>query len=1043
MGKPQDMAAEQSLRAAIDAAYLADESETLKALAASVGELQHPSIRQQAEQLLSDSRSPEDTLLFSHFMHEFSLSSAEGIALMCLAEALLRTPDSPTQSRLIRDKLSAADWQNHIGHSPSLMVNAAAWGLLLTGKGLTADEQLQLSNRSFITAMLQRLGETLIRSALQQAMRILAKQFVAGETLLQASKTCREQATPASAYSYDMLGEAAIGAADAKQYLSRYRTAIIQLGNLKAQQTNQVTQRISIKLSALHPRFEHSQARRIKNELIPTLIELGQLAKQHTIAITIDAEESSRLELSLDCFQAMFCHPSLNNWQGLGLAVQAYQKRALPVLHWLRQLAASQRKTIPLRLVKGAYWDSEIKLAQSQGLAAYPVFSRKQASDVSYLACARYLLDNSAFFFPQFATHNALTIASIQHLASPNQAYEFQRLYGMGKSLYRAYHAQYPAKTCCVYVPVGPHSDLLPYLVRRMLENGANSSFIYQASDPEVALDTLLANPFAAVKRAHFSPHPAIPLPAQIYPDRLNASGIHFDSPRALNHTLQQLNNAAKAEYIAEPLLYNSPTPKDKGREAFSPADRRNRIGRVVDTPAMLIPSIIDAAAKAHIHWSKTSVEHRAKVLEGAAKRLEEDQYTLIYLCIHEAGRCLRDAQAEVREAIDFCRYYAQQARQLLNTEQLFQGIVGEHNRGQWRGRGIFVCISPWNFPLAIFSGQIIAALVAGNSVIAKPASATPLCGMQIIKHLHQAGIPRDVLQFVPGSSKQLGPPLSADPRICGLAFTGSITTAQHLNRQLAARDAPIATLIAETGGQNVMIADSSALPEQLVKDLIRSAFNSAGQRCSALRVLFIAEEIADDTRRLLKGAMQQLSIGDPADESNDIGPLIDPQAVEALARHLNYLRLIKAPVFQLPLPKSSAHGSFFPPTLCQLNNIQQLPHEVFGPVLHLIPYSHQHLTPLIESINELGFGLTLGIHSRIQTTIDHICQHAKVGNIYINRDMVGAVVGAQPFGGCGLSGTGPKAGGPHYLSRFATEVTLSENTAAIGGNASLLMLNE
>ncbi|MEW5010024.1 MAG: bifunctional proline dehydrogenase/L-glutamate gamma-semialdehyde dehydrogenase PutA [Cycloclasticus sp.] len=1043
MSKPHKTTADQVLRAAIDASYLADETETIKALAASCDGLQYSVSREQAQRLINHSRELNHAPLLTHFMHEFSLSSAEGIALMCLAEALLRTPDPATQSRLIRDKLSVADWQQHIGHSPSLMVNASAWGLLLSGKLLSEDYRKQLDNGQLLKAMFQRLGEPAIRSAMQQAMRLLAKQFVAGETLQQAIQTCRELATPNSAYSFDMLGEAAICAADAQHYLSRYRSALIQLGEHKSQQPNGISQRISIKLSALHPRFEPSQGLRVKNELIPKLIELAQLAKQFDIALTIDAEEASRLELSLDCFHAVFTHPTLKNWHGLGLAVQAYQKRALPVLHWLRQLASSQQKVIPLRLVKGAYWDNEIKFAQSQGLAGYPVFSRKQASDISYLACARYLLAHTAAFFPQFASHNALTIASIQQLAKPTQDYEFQRLYGMGENLYRAYQAQQQPKNCCVYVPVGRHIELLPYLVRRMLENGANTSFVYQTGNPEVAIETLLADPFADIKRCHFSPHPAIALPSQIYPARKNSSGINFDSPSELNDTLRELSRAAKTEYIAEALLHNTPARQGRGRDISSPADQRNIIGQVYDTPPSLISRVIDDAARAQTAWAQTPVNKRAEILEVAANLFEEHQSTLSYLCIHEAGRCLRDAQAEIRETVDFCRYYAQQARQLFNTEQTFQGIVGEQNKGLWRGRGVFLCISPWNFPLAIFTGQVVAALVAGNSVIAKPASATPLCGMQIIKYLQQAGVPSDVLQFVPGPSELLGQQLNSDVRISGLAFTGSINTAQRINRQLAARDAPLASVIAETGGQNVMIADSSALAEQLVKDVIRSAFNSAGQRCSALRVLFIAEEIADDTVTLLKGAMQQLSIGDPSDESVDIGPLIDRQAVEKLERHIEYLSSIQAPVFQLALTEKTAHGHFFPATLCELENIQQLPEEVFGPVLHLIRYRHEQLEQLIDSINGMGYGLTLGIHSRIQTTIDQVCQRAKVGNIYINRDMIAAAVGNQPFGGCGLSGTGPKAGGPHYLSRFATELTISENTAAIGGNASLLMLDE
>lgn len=1044
MGKPPDTASEQALRAAIDAAYLADEAELLTTLAAYCDGLQHTKSQQQAHQLLTHSRKLKTVPLLTNFMNEFSLSSDEGIVLMCLAEALLRIPDSATQSRLIRDKLSAPDWESHIGHSPSLMVNASAWGLLLTGRLVKPGDEEQLRNGHFLKRILNQLGEPLIRKAMQQAMQILGSQFVAGETLNEAVQTCTQLNTADNAYSYDMLGEAALTATDAKHYLTRYRSALLQLGEFKTQHPNAPTHSISIKLSALHPRFESAQRVRVQQELTPKLIELAQLAKQFNIGLTIDAEEASRLELLLDCFQTVFSQPALKNWTGLGVAVQAYQKRALPVLHWLQQLASSQAKLIPVRLVKGAYWDTEIKRAQAQGLSGYPVFTRKQATDVSYLACARYLLANTQAFFPQFATHNALTIANIQQLANGHQPYEFQRLYGMGESIYAAYRAlAKQPKSCCVYVPVGRQSDLLPYLVRRMLENGANTSFVYQAGDPKIAIETLLADPFEAIKRVSFSPHPAIPLPAQIYSDRKNSNGINVDSPSELNDTQRQLCHAATINYFAEPVVHRHQQAQEQAHDIISPADRHTLIGKVFNTPPAMIADVIEDAVRAQTAWSQTAVDKRAEILELAAELFNTHQHSLMHLCIHEAGRCLRDAQAEVREAIDFCRYYAQQARQLFNAKQNFQGVVGEQNQGLWQGRGVFVCISPWNFPLAIFTGQIAAALVAGNSVIAKPASATPLCGMQIIKYLHQAGVPRDVLQFLTGPSEQLGALLTSDTRISGVAFTGSTTAAQQINQRLAARDAPIASMVAETGGQNVMIADSSALPEQLVKDVIRSAFNSAGQRCSALRVLCLAEEIAEDTLKLLKGAMQQLSIGNPADEATDIGPVINAQACEKLHRHIDYLRSIQAPIFQLSMPATTAHGNFFPPTLCELENMQQLRGEVFGPILHVIRYRHENLDQLIASINLTGYGLTLGIHSRIQTTIDHICQHVKVGNIYINRDMVGAVVGAQPFGGCGLSGTGPKAGGPHYLHRFANEITVSENTAAIGGSTSLLMLDD
>lgn len=1031
---PKDKATELALRAAIDLAYLADESQLLTSLARCCDDLQHTKIRTQAHRLVKRSREAQHPPLLTNFLNEFSLSSDEGIVLMCLAEALLRIPDAATQSRLIRDKLGDPDWESHIGHSPSLLVNASAWGLLLTGSLVKPNEDDSLNTGQFLKSLLRRLGEPLIRQALQRAMQLLGGQFVAGETLTEAIQNSAQL----DVCSYDMLGEAALTTADAEHYLERYRSALLELGELKTLgDRNAPKHSISVKLSALHPRFEYAQRKRVELELIPKLIELAELAKRLDIDLTLDAEEASRLDLMLNCFNAVFSHLTLNDWNGLGLAVQAYQKRALPVLQWLRHLAQRHAKVIPLRLVKGAYWDTEIKLAQTQGLRGYPVFTRKQATDVSYLACARYLLKNTPAFFPQFGTHNALTIASIQQLASDQPCYEFQRLYGMGENLHRS-ELQRP---CRVYVPVGRQGELMPYLVRRMLENGANTSFVYQAGDPDVGVETLLTDPLEDIKRFNFSPHPAIKSPERLYAGRQNSHGINFDSPTELKNTHLQLSKAAKKKHLAEPLL-NRRHQLGYAREIFSLADQNKNIGQVFDTDPSSISKIIADAAQAHTSWSKTSVETRAGVLEAAANLIEKNQHTLMYLCIHEAGRCLRDAQAEVREAIDFCRYYAMQARQLFNAKQPFEGVVGEHNKGHWRGRGVFVCISPWNFPIAIFSGQIVAALVAGNSVIAKPASATPLCGMQVIKYLHEAGVPKDVLQYIPGPSEQLGALLMADTRISGVAMTGSIETAQKINQRLAARDAPIASIIAETGGQNVMISDSSALPEQLVKDVIRSAFNSAGQRCSALRVLFLAEEIADDTLKLLKAAMQQLNLGNPADESTDIGPLIDGHACEKSQRHIDYLKSISAPIFQIALPERTNHGAFFPPSLCELEDIQQLRGEVFGPILHVIRYCHENLDPLIESINLTGYGLTLGIHSRIESTIERICQRANVGNIYVNRDMIGATVGSQPFGGCGLSGTGPKAGGPHYLSRFANEVTVSENSAAIGGNPSLLMLD-
>ncbi|MCX7094407.1 MAG: bifunctional proline dehydrogenase/L-glutamate gamma-semialdehyde dehydrogenase PutA [Methylobacter sp.] len=964
------------------------------------------------------------------FLHEYQLNSHEGIVLMGIAEALLRIPDSRTQDLFLQEKLTGADWQSHLQHSDSPLVNLATRALLFAGdfeahRGPLIFEQL-----------LSRMGSPLIRSAIKQAMQHLAQQFVFAKSIQEAAQQSERDLL--FRYSFDMLGEAALTQADAERYFENYRSAINALAGYARAADIHLNPGISIKLSALCPRYEPLQHVRAVKELSDKLLTLAQAARAAHIALTIDAEESERLDMSLDIFAAVFSHPSLNAWPGLGLAVQAYQKRALPVIRWLAKLAEGQRRKIPVRLVKGAYWDSEIKRAQENGLDDYPVFTHKSATDLSYLACAQVILSRSDVFYPQFATHNAHTVAAIHHLGQQHPGYEFQRLHGMGESLYREIiEAQNWRIPCRVYAPVGAYHELLPYLVRRLLENGTNTSFISQVSRPDMSIDELISDPVAAVKIS--ITQPLIVLPRDLFgAQRLNSSGLNLADPEQLEALQQSLHDLSATQWTAKPLINGIP---GSGRErlVLNPYDNRLTVGSVTYAEPDVIKEALAEAAKAFTDWRLCPAAKRAEYLKQAAELLELYRPELVSLCIREGGRTLKDALAEVREAVDFCRYYAQSALDLFGDPIKLPGPTGEENQLYYYGRGVYVCISPWNFPIAIFIGQIAAALAAGNTVIAKPASQTALTAMRCIQLLHQAGIPESVLQFVPASGSVFAKHLLSDAGVAGIAFTGSTTTAQAINLQLARNHRNIVPLIAETGGQNVMIADSSALLEQLVQDAVVSAFNSAGQRCSALRVLFIQEHVADKTIALLIGAMKELSLGNPGAYQTDIGPVIDHDAVPALAAHLQALQQQARLLYQLPLPKDLEHGSFFPPTLIELHSLAQLSREVFGPVLHVIRYRESELDQVIAAVNATGYGLTLGIHSRIEAVINTIRKNVKVGNIYVNRNMIGAVVGVQPFGGMGLSGTGPKAGGPDYLRRFAIEQTVTTNTAAIGGNATLL----
>ena len=915
---------------------------------------------------------PPSPLSAESFLRNYGLTTPEGVALMCVAEALLRIPDPQTQDALLRDKLSSGNWSS---------ASAADWALMLTG---TLARWHDAEGGNLLKKLIARLGEPVVRAAVRQAMRILAGQFVVAETIEEAVAKAAQRRP--YRFSFDMLGEAARTAEDAASYLSSYTRAI---GAVKPPDA------VSIKLSALHPRFEEAKRARVFAELLPRVRSLAQLAAQRGVGVTLDAEESERLELTLDLFEA------LSREFAVGLAVQAYQKRALAVCEWLVGL----RRRISIRLVKGAYWDGEIKRAQQLGMPDYPVFTRKSATDLSYVACARTLLSAPQFIYPAFATHNCRTVATILELGKGLE-FEFQKLFGMGDALYDALLAEQPV-ACRIYAPVGGFTDLLPYLVRRLLENGANTSFVHQIADPDVPVEALVADPVASLPEPYV-PDARIPLPRELYRDRRNSLGLDLAS--------QPVLQALKAQVLA-----------DREGEPLAPVEETSR---------QELEFSIARAADAFEAWSQAPADERAALLEGAADALEERMTELVSLIVREGGRTYNDAVAEVREAADFCRYYALQARTRFANSTLLSGPAGERNELRLHGRGVFACISPWNFPLAIFIGQVAAALAAGNTVIAKPAEQTPRIGLRALEILYDAGIPADAACGVIGAGETIGAALIADARIAGVAFTGSVETAKRINQALARRDGPIVPLIAETGGVNAMIVDASALPEQVVDDVVISAFQSAGQRCSAQRILFVDEGAAPRVIRLIAGALAELKVGDPAEPDTDVGPIIDAQARQALLAHIERMKTQAKLIGEATAPAS---GNYLAPIAFELP-LAQLPKvEVFGPILHLCTYRRQDLGEVLRWLREIGYGLTLGIHSRIQTFVDDVVREARVGNIYVNRSMIGAVVGVQPFGGEGLSGTGPKAGGPHYVPRFATERTLTVNTAAVGGVTELL----
>ncbi|MCW8889520.1 MAG: bifunctional proline dehydrogenase/L-glutamate gamma-semialdehyde dehydrogenase PutA [Sedimenticola sp.] len=1034
-----------SLRSAISAQYCVDETTLLEQLLS----LSTPSssLLKQTTQTCTDLvkavRARDDAIhMIDALLLEYSLDTREGVLLMCLAEALMRIPDSATADALIKDKLTIADWKKHLKQSKSLLVNASTWGLLLTGKVITLDTRIDDEPASIINRMVNRLSEPVVRQAMNQAMKIMGKQFVLGRTITEALGNSQKNRTAGFTYSYDMLGEAALTRPDAEHYFTAYLNAIEAVGQDHSLSESSPRPTLSIKLSALHPRYEKAQEQRVLSELGDRMLALIERARELDVGITIDAEEADRLEISLTLFEKLYRDRAAQGWGNLGIVVQAYSKRALPVLCWLAALANQQGDLIPVRLVKGAYWDSEIKHAQQMGLESYPVFTRKEATDVSYLACTRFLLSEhvKGLLYPQFASHNAHTVASVMSMATHNE-YEFQRLHGMGDALYHAVMEGYDTHVR-IYAPVGSHKDLLPYLVRRLLENGANSSFVHRLIDQKTPVESLTEHPVTQLKQYTTLANDRIPLPPAIYGEsRINSRGvnIHVD-----NHWLplrEQVSAFFNHTWLAGPVINGELNQRGETKRIHAPFDHVVHVGTTHLADQALVEQSISAAAEAFPGWNDTPVEKRAAALDKAADLLEIHRSELIALCHLEAGKTLQDAIDEVREAVDFCRYYAHQARHAFAGALQLDGPTGESKELYLQGKGVFVCISPWNFPLAIFTGQIMAALVAGNSVIAKPAEQTSLIAARAVELFHKAGIPGTVLHLLPGLGSQIGPLLTSDERIAGVAFTGSTDTALRINRSLAARNGAIATLVAETGGQNAMIVDSTALPEQVIKDVVASAFASAGQRCSALRVLFVQADVADRIVELLKGAMAELKVGNPCELDTDVGPVIDQQARESLLSHIAHMRETATLIAEGALPLNAEAGCFVAPVAFEIERMDQLSKEHFGPVLHVIRYQASKLNEVIDQINQSGYGLTLGIHSRNETTSRTIDKKVRVGNVYINRNQIGAVVGVQPFGGLGLSGTGPKAGGPHYLLRFATERTRTTNTTAIGGNATLLSL--
>jgi RHH-type proline utilization regulon transcriptional repressor/proline dehydrogenase/delta 1-pyrroline-5-carboxylate dehydrogenase len=969
-----------------------------------------------------------------HFLLTYELDTREGLALMCLAEAYLRVPDAATANALIHDKVARAEWLKNDGRVQDWLVRAAGYGLNITQK--TMDN------------VLGKIGAPFIRQAFHRAMRVMGREFVLGEGIETALKRAREDHKRGLSFSFDMLGEGARTAEDARSYYERYEHAIHVIGqNSQKQAKGHARDGISVKLSALYPRYEYAHMDACVPVLLKRLHRLCALCADYNIGLSVDAEECARLEPSLAVIRQVSAMDDLQNWQGLGLAVQAYQKRALPLLDYLADMAREHGRHLPVRLVKGAYWDTEIKHAQTLGLDDYPVFTRKTNSDLSFLACAQKLLDNRDVFYPMLATHNAHSIAAVLDMAGDDHSgFEFQRLYGMGEGLYDMLLERDMLDHVRIYAPVGGHGDLLPYLVRRLLENGANNAFVNRVQDPDTPVEKLIADPVADARNHDTRRHPQITMPADLYqPARANSPGINLDDPQSWQWLKAEMDKARQGDLKSCAVIDGQDCPAGAGAPVVSPADTGRVLGTVYADNMTWIEQAFVAARQGQRIWAQKSAQERAAVLEKLADRLGENMPALMRLSVDEGGRTIADARDEVREAIDFCRYYAAKGRKLFHEEGItMPGPTGERNTLTFEPKGVFVCISPWNFPLAIFTGQIAAALMAGNAVIAKPAEQTPLCAYEIVRLMLEAGVNPGAITLMPGGG-DIGAALVEHDDVAGVAFTGSHATAKAINRTLAAKEGAIPPLIAETGGLNAMIADSSALPEQLVDDVVTSAFGSAGQRCSAARMLFVQEDIADHVLTMLGGAIAELRLGDPADLATDIGPVIDADSRALLEAHKDTLKNeARRKIGEAALPGGmERHGHFVAPAAYELNRADWLEEEIFGPVLHVVRYAADEIDQVVEAINNKGYGLTFGVHSRVDAFCQDMARRINAGNIYVNRGITGSVVESQPFGGRGLSGTGPKAGGPNYLTRFAEEKAVSINTTAQGGNASLVMMGE
>jgi RHH-type proline utilization regulon transcriptional repressor/proline dehydrogenase/delta 1-pyrroline-5-carboxylate dehydrogenase len=1015
----------QKIRADINNYYRIDEEQLIAdlILKAKLSPDQSQKVSKLAQNLVRKVRSsPREGKLIESFLAEYSLYSEEGKALLALAEAIPRIPDKFTMNKLIQDQLSSTHWEIHSGHSDTRLVNIATWFFLKVGRVLASKKIHFLINKG------------LLRKIMYKSMNLLGKQFVIAPTIEQALIVAKKKESLGYRYSFDMLGEAALTQEVSDRYFKAYEHAIDSL-NFFIEKNNSVLKRpgISIKLSALYPRYQELQREKVMEYLPFKLLALAQKAKKNNITLTVDAEESERLDLSLDIIEQVFNHPSLEGWEGFGLAIQAYQKRAYFILDWAAELAKNKNRRMMVRLVKGAYWDSEIKKTQMAGLSNYPVFTHKSFTDVSFQACAKKMFDLRELIYSQFATHNAYSAAMLMTLAGEYKDFEFQCLYGMGTELYEQIVQQ--GIPCRIYAPIGNQEDLLPYLIRRLLENGANSSFVHSISNEKISIETIVADPIEQAIQLIEGKKEIIPLPKDIFlPQRPNSLGFDFTDRKAVYNLKKQFSPIKPAYWQSYPILAKKKSSNKEIRTVVSPQNLNRNIGKVVDADAKDIDWALSQTGLQN--WSSKPVVERANCIQLYAKKLEAHKTELLYLLVMEAGKTWQSAVSELREAIDYCYYYSERARHLMEKPAKLQGYTGEVNELSLHPLGTVLCISPWNFPLAIFTGQIVAALLTGNCVIAKPAEQTPLIAAYVVNLMLESGIPSGVIQLLPGRGEEVGASLVQDQRIKGIIFTGSMDTAAAINKSLANRGGSIIPFIAETGGQNAMIVDSSALLEQVAIDVLTSAFESAGQRCSALRVLYIQEEVYEPLIKLIKGAMAELQMGDPLDLKTDIGPVIDKEALISLN---DYVKKSDQILYQCPIPESCAAGFFMPPTLIAIDSILSLSKEIFGPVLHVISYKSELLDQVIEDINNIGYGLTLGIQSRIDSTIQHIKQKIKVGNCYVNRNMIGAVVGLQPFGGEGLSGTGPKAGGPYYLLRLCRERTFTLDTTAAGGNVSLM----